>query len=62
MQFHVENMTCDGCVRSVTKAIQKVDPAAGVKADLASRNIEVASSASRERVVDALAKAGYEAA
>ena len=22
MQFHIENMTCGGCARSVTKAIQ----------------------------------------
>ena len=28
MQFHIENMTCGGCVRSVTKAIQSVDPQA----------------------------------
>ncbi len=27
MQFHIENMTCGGCARSVTKAIQSVDPA-----------------------------------
>ena len=33
MQFHIENMTCGGCVRSVTKAIQSVDPSAEVTAD-----------------------------
>ena len=30
MQFHIENMTCGGCARSVTKAIQSVDPQAEV--------------------------------
>ena len=32
MQFHIENMTCGGCARSVTKAIQSVDPTAEVNA------------------------------
>ncbi|WP_336509768.1 heavy-metal-associated domain-containing protein, partial [Stutzerimonas kunmingensis] len=26
--FHIQNMTCGGCVRGVTRAIQSVDPAA----------------------------------
>ncbi len=34
MQFRIENMTCGGCARSVTKTIQKVDPAAEVEVDL----------------------------
>lgn len=33
MQFHIENMTCGGCVRSLTKEIQSVDPVAQVNAD-----------------------------
>ena len=31
MEFHVEGMTCGGCARSVTKAIELVDPQASVK-------------------------------
>lgn len=61
MQFHVENMTCGGCARSVTKAIQSVDPAADVKADPASRKVEVTSNASRDALVQVLKGAGYEA-
>jgi len=59
MQFHIENMTCGGCVRSVTKAIQSVDPAADVKADLVSHKVDVASTAPRERLVAALTEIGY---
>ena len=29
MRFHIENMTCGGCARGVTKAIQSVDAEAG---------------------------------
>ena len=45
MQFHIENMTCGGCVRSVTKAIQSVDPAAEVSADPGTHKVEVKSAA-----------------
>ena len=59
MQFHIENMTCRGCVRSVTKAIQSVDPSAEVTADPASHKVEVKSAASRDRLVAALTEVGY---
>lgn len=59
MQFHIENMTCGGCVRSVTKAIQSVDPAAEVSADPGTHKVEVKSSAARERLAAALTEVGY---
>jgi copper chaperone len=59
MQFHIENMTCGGCARSVTKAIQSVDPSAEVSADPASHKVEVKSAASRDRLVAALTEVGY---
>ena len=59
MQFHIENMTCGGCVRSVTKAIQSVDPAAEVRADTATHTVEVTSVAARERLTAALTEIGY---
>ena len=59
MRFHIENMTCGGCVRSVTKAVQSVDPSAEVTADPASHKVEVRSAAPRERLVAALTEAGY---
>lgn len=59
MQFHIQNMTCGGCARSVTKAIQSVDPAAEVSVDSAARNVDVRSSAPRERLVTALTEVGY---
>jgi len=62
MQFHIENMTCFGCARSVTKAIQSVDAGAEVKADPERRKIEVSTSATRADVEAVLADAGYPAA
>lgn len=59
MQFHIENMTCGGCARSVTKAIQSVDPSAEVRADPASHKVDVKSAASRDRLAAALTEVGY---
>ncbi|MBA0998053.1 heavy-metal-associated domain-containing protein, partial [Escherichia coli] len=30
MQLHLENMTCGGCARTVTKVIQNIDPEASI--------------------------------
>ncbi len=62
MQFHIENMTCSGCARSVTLAIRSVDRDAVVKADPESHKVEVETSAARERIEAALVEAGYPAA
>lgn len=59
MQFHIENMTCGGCVRGVTKAIQTVDPQAEINADPPTRKLEVNTSASREQIETALNDAGF---
>jgi copper chaperone len=59
MQFHIKNMTCGGCARSVTRAIQSVDPEAEVRADPGSHMVEVTSTAPRDQLVAALTEVGY---
>lgn len=59
MEFHVEGMTCGGCARSATKAIELVDPQASVQADPASRRVQVQTSASEAQIVAALTDAGF---
>ncbi len=59
MQFHIETMTCGGCARGVTKAIQNVDATAKVTADPPSRRVEVVTSAPRDQIVAALTEAGF---
>ncbi len=61
MRFRIEAMTCGGCARSVTKAIQSVDPAAEVIADPPSRRVEVKAAAPREKIVAILDDAGFPA-
>ena len=59
--FHIQNMTCGGCVRGVTRAIQSVDPAARVHADVPARRVQVVSDQPREIVESTLTKSGYQA-
>ncbi len=60
--FQVEKMSCNGCVRHVTKAIQSVQPAAQVNADLASGKVEVTPNvADAAAVASAITEAGYPA-
>ena len=59
MQFHIENMTCGGCVRSVTKAIQSVDPTADVRADTATYKVDVVTTAPRAKLRSVLADVGF---
>ncbi len=61
MQFHIENMTCGGCVRGVTQAIQSVDPSARVEADPAARRLTVQSGTPGAEFLPALAAAGFDA-
>ena len=59
MQFHLDNMTCGGCARTVTKAIHSVDSSAIVNADPKTRLITVETTASQEKIVTVLREAGY---
>lgn len=68
LKFIVSGMTCGHCQRAVTRAIQSVEPEAGVSVDLASGVVEVsveetgvAERAALARAVAAAIQAeGYE--
>ena len=61
MHLHIENMTCGGCARSVTKAIQSIDPSAAVEADPSTRSVVVRTASPQAAIEAALAQAGYPA-
>jgi copper chaperone len=58
-QFVTEGMSCQHCVRTVTQAVQEVDPEAQVKIDLASQRITVESATEKDQIVHAIEEAGY---
>lgn len=61
MEFRIENMSCGGCARSVTKAIQSVDANARVDANPEARTIKVETSATPAALLHVLEEAGYPA-
>ncbi|MBJ2153887.1 MULTISPECIES: heavy-metal-associated domain-containing protein [Paracoccaceae] len=61
MQFHVESMTCGGCARSVTKAIESVDAQAKIETDPPTRTVKVETSATQDDILKVLDLAGYPA-
>ena len=62
MEFTLPAMTCGHCVRTVTDAIQQLDPNATVTIDLPSHRLQVATAQSADAVKTALIEAGYEPA
>lgn len=59
-RFHVAGMSCGHCTRSVTQAVQAVDPGAQVAVDLKSKMVVVNGAVERSRMEAAIVDAGYE--
>jgi copper chaperone len=59
LSFEIPNLSCGHCVRAVTEAVHALDPQAQVQADLATRQVQVQTSAPRAAVVAALTEADY---
>ena len=55
-------MTCGHCVKTMTAAAQRLDPAARVQADLATHKVQFETQTAREALVKALSEEGYPAA
>lgn len=61
MELYIPNMSCGGCARTVTRAIQEADPSAAVVCDLPTRTVHVETGADAGRVLARLQDAGYPA-
>ena len=59
--FHIPDMTCGGCARSIRAAIRALDAAARGETDIPARRIGVDSRESRSALAAAIREAGYEA-
>ncbi len=55
----VQGMTCQGCVRAITAAIERAAPGAQVGVDLPSGRVTIAATASEARLRQAVLDAGY---
>lgn len=59
-QLTVKGMSCQHCVKAVTRAIQDKDPQAGVEVTLPEGKVSVATSLDRNTVAALITEEGYE--
>lgn len=59
-QVQVKGMSCQHCVKAVTKALQTQDADAQVQVDLPNGQVQVVTAMSREAVIHAIEEEGYE--
>lgn len=57
--FDIPNMNCGHCLRTITEAVQALDPAADVQADLPAHRVEIDTTVPREQLAAKLAEAGF---
>ena len=55
----VSGMTCGGCIKAVTRAIQMQDAHATVQVDLATQKVEIESRLDREALITIVTNAGF---
>lgn len=61
MKLIVDNMSCNHCVKAVTKAINDVDPKAMVTIDLAKKEVTIeGGTISQEAAIKTVDDAGYQ--
>lgn len=58
--YKVLGMSCDGCVKSITKAIQSATPGATVEVNLDAKEVSVEGVDDNETIQQAVEKAGFE--
>lgn len=60
LQFQVQGMSCQHCVKAVTQAVQAQDPNASVQVDLAQGRVTVQSVLPPGTIAQAISEEGYE--
>jgi copper chaperone len=59
LEFNVEGMSCQHCVKAVTNAVHEIDPAAGVAIDLPQGKVSIDSAKEASALKEAITQAGY---
>jgi len=59
LRFHIPNMTCGGCAKSVTRALLSVDPLARIETDPPTHEVRVESTLDVNALRSVLSEAGY---
>ena len=59
IELTINDMTCGGCVASITRVVKGLDPSASVDADVAAKRVKISSVIKREAVIAAISDAGF---
>lgn len=59
IRFHIPNMTCGGCAKSVTKALLSIDPQARIETDPTALEVRMDSALDKSAFLAVLSGAGY---
>ena len=59
LQLKVPKMACSACANTITKAVQAIDSAATVEADVKTKLVTVQTAKPESEVRNAIASAGY---
>jgi copper chaperone CopZ len=59
IKLTINDMTCGGCVASITRVVTQLDKDAKVSADVGTKRVSIDSTLATDAVVAAIAQAGY---
>lgn len=59
MNFTLPDISCGHCAAAVERTIKQIDAAANVHVDVATKRVEITTTASREQLAAALTEEGY---
>ena len=59
IELTINDMTCGGCVASITRVVKGLDPNASVDADVGTKRVTIDSPLDTDSVIAAIANAGY---
>ena len=59
IELTVNDMTCGGCVASITRVVKGLDANATIDADVASKRVKIESAIDSDKVIAAISDAGY---
>jgi copper chaperone CopZ len=59
IKLTINDMTCGGCVASITRVVKGLDPNAKVDANVETKNVNIDSPVDTEAVVAAITNAGF---
>ncbi|HEY2607611.1 heavy-metal-associated domain-containing protein [Paraburkholderia sp. RL18-103-BIB-C] len=59
MEFAIPDMTCQGCANAITRAVNRLDPAATLDVDIAVKTVKIASMLPEQRLIEVIEAAGF---